>query len=129
MWDYCGLWWLFPKYQVIQKLGNLSRGVFLSKGRILDVQYIYIPIQGPLNKTRDKPVPGIYTHTILNRETLFTSEMGDLSKIYPKTAGFPWLSECLHCRKSCAGARSRVSLPGCCHMLPQTHLDNYVYCI
>ena len=59
MWDYCGLWWFFPKYQVIQKLGNLSRGVFLSKGRILDVQYIYIPIQGPLNKTRDKPVPGI----------------------------------------------------------------------
>ena len=59
MWDYCGIWWFTPKLQVIQKLGNLQKGVLLSKGRILDIQYIYILFHGPLNKTRDKPVPGV----------------------------------------------------------------------
>ena len=58
--DYGGLSWFTLKFMIFQILGNPEKGVLLSKGRILDIPNMYIPFHGPLNRTRDKPVPGIY---------------------------------------------------------------------
>lgn len=50
----------------------------------------------------------------IHSSPIIASEMGDLSKSFSKrlaSHGFP-MQQCLHCRKSYAGARSLVWLPG-----------------